>query len=147
MFLKLGKCPKGPCHLSQESPWHWSESKCSEWLSDGGKPTGPDRQEWLHDESHWGLTWVVRRKQLLRGIFWIQWCLHFPINCVLPGEGTTIHGWWPLPFILPPDRETETGYFDPITMDICPPRTFECAACFVTSPFLLLYIHSTSQPP
>lgn len=46
-----------------------------------------------------------------------------------------------------PGGETETGHFDPIPMDICPPRTFECTAGFVSSPFLLLYIHSTSQPP
>lgn len=76
----------------------------------------------------------------------------FQSTCALSREGTTTHGWWPLPFTqirVPPTPDfllVEPGYFDPIIMDICPPRTFECTAGFVSSPFLF-YIHSASRPP
>lgn len=167
MFLKLGRYPKCPCHLSQESPWHCSERKCSEWLGDGGKPTGPERQEWLHDESHWDLTWVFIRRRL-------KSMYNYPITFFFP-EGSfefddvsifqsTVS------FLGKAQQPMDGGHFLSSNKGLassyprpspggdrifCPhhyghlsPKDIwmYCRLC-LSSPFLLFYIHSASQPP
>lgn len=122
MFPQLENCCKHPCHPSQEPPWHDSESKCSKSLSDGGTPTGSDRQGWLPDESHGTSLGWWGAGDCPQGSFEFADVCIFPstVPFLVKTHQPVATSFYSLRGLLPPTsrpspgRDTETGCFDPI---------------------------------